>query len=135
MPSNINAANPVNTSPTVASVRANFAAAKNEIEALQRDYLAIETVGRALTLADAGKTVLYQSASAGVFTIPNDATLGVTGAAAIKFTVVQLSTGAVSIVGGAGVTNNKPNDIPPAIQYSTEVSTRYGANTYLGTRV
>ena len=135
MASNINAANPINTSPTVASVRANFAVAKTEIEALQRDYTIVETVGRALTINDANKTILYNSPSNGTFTIPTDAVLSITGTAEIAFKILQLSVGAVSIVGAAGVTNNKPADIPPAIAFGTEVATRYGVNTYAGTRV
>lgn len=139
MPSLIDATLPVNTSPTVASVRANFLAAKNEIEALQgsslRTYGVIETVGRTLAATDLSRTILYSSAAAGVFTIPTDAVLGITGSTEAVFKVVQLGAGAVSIVGNGTSVNNKPTDIPPAIQFGTEVATRYGVQTYLGTRI
>ena len=136
MASAINALVPAaNAALSSAQIRALALAAKTEIEALQRSYGTAETVGRALTAADLSKTILYNSAAAGSFTIPTDAVLGITGSDEARFRIVQLGTGAVSIVGASGVTNNNPTDIPPAIQFSTEVATRYGVSTYLGTRV
>ena len=143
MPSLIDATLPVAGAPTTASVRANFATAKSEIDALQlasassgsRTYGTVETIGRALNSLDIGRTILYSSGATGTFTIPTDAVLGVVGSVETVFRVVQLGTGAVSIVGNGTSINNKPTDIPAAIQFSTEVSTRYGANTYVGTRV
>lgn len=139
MPSLIDVTVPVAGSPTTASLRANNAIIKSEIEALQgaslRTYTAIETVGRTLVAADLSRTILYSSAASGVFTIPTDATLGITGSSESVFKVLQVGTGAVSIVGNGTTINNKPTDIPAAIQFSTEVATRYGVNTYAGTRV
>lgn len=143
MPSLIDVTVPVAGSPTTASLRSNNVIIKSEIEALQaasassgsRTYGTVETVGRALNSLDIGRTILYSSAATGTFTIPTDTVLGIVGSVETVFRVVQLGTGAVSIVGNGTSINNKPADIPAAIQFSTEVATRYGVQTYVGTRV
>ena len=63
MPSTINPLNPIAGTPTTASVRANFTAAKNEIEALQRqigfaDYADTATTGTPISVSPSTWTKL-----------------------------------------------------------------------------
>lgn len=135
MASNINALNPVNTSPTVASVRANFAAAKAEIEALQAlpstipNFIA-KTSAYTVAVGDLGNLAIYDSAANADVTIPTDAVLALSGATNNSFEVYQKGNGVPNIVAGAGVTLVKWVGYPTSALGVTQTAHRVGANTW-----
>lgn len=128
MASLINAANPINTSPTVASVRANFSAAKAEIEALQLGYMADITSQRTITAADFGKILPVNSAADIAITIPTDALLGITGTDSPAFYTYQKSTGK-AVVSAPNVIQ-KYAGFPTDIQFVRVQYYRIGVNTW-----
>lgn len=90
MASNIDTTKPEQGSPTTASVRLNFTAAKNEIEALQTslankadaNHVHSSTVSYqssatySIVAGDNGYNLIYNGSSAGAWTIPSGITLG-----------------------------------------------------------
>ena len=136
MASNINALNPVNTSPTVTSVRANFAAAKAEIEALQATasgiplYSADVIAAKTIATADLGTLIEYNSAADAQITIPTDAVLGLSGLTNNSFEVYQKGSGRPSVIAGAGVTVSFWAGYPTSVQGVTQTFHRVGANSW-----
>lgn len=90
------------------------------------------TAARALVAGDVGKILPYNSETNGVFNVPDDATLGVTGSDAVTIKLLQLGTGRVDIAAaGAGVTLNKSTDYPSSTQYVIQTIQRVAANTWI----
>jgi hypothetical protein len=88
------------------------------------------TVTASTTLAktDSGKTLIGNSASAVVFTIPNDTT--VSWADMESVTVLQRGAGTVSFAAGAGVTLRAPAGPAAGVQYGFITAVRIGANEW-----
>ena len=94
---------------------------------------AIDTAGRTLVAADLSNLVRYNSASNANFTIPTDATLGITDANAnVSIELYQMGTGRLDIVADTanGVTLNKWVGYPPSVQYVTQTIHRVAPNTW-----
>lgn len=135
MPSAIDATLPITGSPTTASVRSNFATAKTEIEALQAaqgnaTYTIDNTVGRTIVAGDLKNLIVYNAAANGNFTIPTDATLGITGLANSSFDIYMKGNGVPVIVAGAGVTLVTWAGYPTPSIGTTQTAHRVGANTW-----
>lgn len=88
------------------------------------------TVTASTTLAktDAGKTLVGNSASSVVFTIPNDATVAWEDLESVR--VLQRGVGAVSFAAGSGVTLRAPAGPAAAVQYGFIHAVRIGANEW-----
>lgn len=94
---------------------------------------AIDTTGRTLAAADLGNLVRYNSASNANFTIPTDATLGITDANSnVSIEFYQMGTGRLDIVADTanGVTLNKWVGYPTSTQFVSQTIHRVGPNTW-----
>ena len=92
-----------------------------------------DTAGRPLVAGDLGKLVRYNSASNANFTIPTDATLGITDATAnVQIEFYQMGTGRLDIVADTanGVTLNKWVGYPTPTQFVSQTIHRVGPNTW-----
>ena len=93
----------------------------------------IDTTGRTLAAADLGNLVRYNSASNANFTIPTDATLGITDANAnVSIELYQIGTGRLDIVADTanGVTLNKWVGYPTSTQFVSQTVHRVAPNTW-----
>lgn len=88
------------------------------------------TTGRAFATGDIGTLVVYNSASNGNFTIPNDTTLGLTGSSNATIELYQKGTGRPDVVAGAGVTLRTWAGYPTSTQYVTQTIHRVGPNEW-----
>lgn len=117
MSSAINTANPVTGSPTTASVRANFSAAKSEIEALQTEQ--------------ALKAPLASPTFTGTATIPTAAVTTFTlGGVTVTATAAELN-----ILDGVTSTAAELNKLDGATVTTAEINTLAGATGVLQTRI
>lgn len=94
---------------------------------------AIDTAGRTLAAADLQNLVRYNSASNANFTIPTDATLGITDANSnVSIEFYQMGTGRLDIVADTanGVTLNKWVGYPTSTQFVSQTIHRVGPNTW-----
>lgn len=98
--------------------------------AVSPTYSADVTTGRTLVTGDIGVTLVYNSASNGNITIPNDATLGITGNTNATIEIYQKGTGRPDIVAGSGVTLRTWVGYPTSAQYVTQTIHRVGANEW-----
>lgn len=89
------------------------------------------TVGRTFANVDLGKLINYNSASVATFTVPTDATLGLTASVdAVFFKVYIKGTGRADIVAGAGVTVRNYAGFPTPAQSVMQTCTRISANEW-----
>lgn len=87
--------------------------------------------GRAIVAGDLGNEIAYDNAAVGTFTIPTDATLGLSGVTVNSFTIYQKGTGRVDIAAGAGVLPIRfYGGFPTSSQYVTQKVKRVGANEW-----
>lgn len=93
-------------------------------------FTADVTTARAFLTSDIGKVVVYNSASNGNFSIPNDTTLGLSGSDNAEIQIYQKGTGRPDIVAGSGVTFNVWSGYPSSAQFVTQVIHRVGPNTW-----
>lgn len=93
-------------------------------------YSTDNTVGKTIAAADLNTLIVYNSAATANFTIPDDATLSLSGVTNNSFEIYQKGTGAPSVIAGAGVTLNKWTGYPTSTQFVTQTVHRVGANTW-----
>lgn len=86
------------------------------------------TASTTLVKTDSGKTLVGNSASPVVFTIPNDTTVNWEDLENIR--VLQRGAGEVSFAAGAGVTLRTPAGPAAAAQYGFIRAIRIGANEW-----
>lgn len=85
-------------------------------------------VSETLVLTDNNNVIRGNSASALVYTIPNDASVAWPDQAIV--TLYQMGAGAVSFAAGAGVTLRSPAGLPAPVQYSLSTAIRIAANEW-----
>jgi hypothetical protein len=97
------------------------------------EILTTATVGRTLVFADLQNFLPYNSVSDANFTIPNDTTLGITGANLTKnysIDLGQVGNGKPTFVAGAGVTLEIWSGYPPSAAKVTQTAHRVATNTW-----
>lgn len=94
------------------------------------NYTADVVTGRTIASTDLQNLLIYNAAANGTFTIPTDATLGLSGLTNNSFEIYQKGNGVPNIVAGSGVTLVVWVGYPTSTLGVTQTVHRVGANTW-----